>query len=204
MALKNVSNNAIKDILIVDDPEVIKLIFSKKHNMILQLVREKDMSISDIARSLHLNPGSVHYHLKDLEKHGLVKQVREEIKGGIVKKYYHSVARRILLDSPNFNDLDNQNIVADEYIDSLIKSVEYLGYQLPPDNAEDAKELLSRYDKRIKDLLIEMHNAGLEDIENDGYILKNAYHLILNIRAKDDPELGRIYREFDKLFLRYG
>lgn len=191
------------DMLVVEKLQDIKMICSEKHNKILKLVIDREMSISDIARSLNMNPGSVHYHLKDLERHGLVKQVRQEIKGGIVKKYYRSAAKRILLDSPNFNLEDSFNLSGRENIERLIRSIEFLGYQLPPDNLEDAEELLARFDKRLKEMLVEMQNTGLDNVETDGFVLQNAYHLILNIRAKDDPEMGRIYREFEKLFVRY-
>jgi DNA-binding transcriptional ArsR family regulator len=196
-------DSMILDMLVVDKLQDIKILCSEKHNKILKLVVDREMSISDIARALNMNPGSVHYHLKDLEKHGLVKQVRQEIKGGIVKKYYRSAAKRILLDSPNFNLADSFNVSGRENVERLIKSIEYLGYQLPPENIEDAEELLSRFDKRLKEMLVEMQDTGLDNYEPDGFVLQNAYHLILNIRAKDDPEMGRIYREFEKLFLRY-
>ena len=171
--------------------------------MILNLVSVNEMSISDISKSLNMNPGSVHYHLKELEKHGLVKQVREEIKGGIVKKYYRSAAKRVLLAIPDFNDTPSNELLPFEYIDNLIRSIEYLGYHLPPENEEDAKDLMLRYDKRIKDLLKDMHSSGLEDVEANGFILRDAYHMILSIQSKNDPEMDRIYSEFGKLFLRY-
>ena len=197
------ANEGLRDIFVVDKPQDIRLIYSEKHNMILRLVMESELSISDIAKKLNMNPGSVHYHLKELEKHGLARQVREEIKGGIVKKYYRSTARRILLDSPNFNLREQVNFMARDQTDRIIRSIEYLGYHLPPENREDAEEMLARYDKRMRDLLLEMQTRGLENLEDNGSILHKVYDLILNIRAKDDPELGRIYREFEKLFLRY-
>jgi DNA-binding transcriptional ArsR family regulator len=196
-------DNKMLDMLVVEKLQDIKLICSEKHNKILKLVVDREMSISDIARALNMNPGSVHYHLKELERHGLVKQVRQEIKGGIVKKYYRSAAKRILLDSPNFNIEDSFNLSGKDHIERLIRSIEYLGYQLSPDNLEDAEELLSRFDKRLKAIMVEMQNTGLDNVETDGFVLQNAYNLILNIRAKDDPEMARIYREFEKLFLPY-
>ncbi len=196
-------DNSTNDIYVVDKPQDIRLIFSEKHNMILRLLMEQDLSISDIAKILSLNPGSVHYHLKELERHGLVKQVREEVKRGIIKKYYRSAAKRILIDSPNFGAKNYLDHTTKEYIDRLIASIEFLGYQLPPENLDDAKDLLSRYDRRIKELLLQLHDTGLENVENDGVILQNAYNLIFNIWAKEDPEMGRIYSEFEKLFLRY-
>jgi DNA-binding transcriptional ArsR family regulator len=204
MPARNAPDNRNQDILVLDQADDIRLIMSEKHNRILKLVIQKEMSISDIARTLDMNPGSVYYYLKELEKHGLVKQVREEIKGGIVKKYYRSAARRIALELPEFNSRDGLTAApSPDYLQRLIRSIEYLGYHLPPDNVEDANDLLIRYDKRMKSLLIELQSARLEDVENNGFVLDSAYQLIASIKAKDDPELNRLYAEFGKLFLKY-
>lgn len=191
------------DILVLDRLDDIRLVMSEKHNQILKLVLKDEQSISDIARSLDMNPGSVFYYLKDLEKHGLVKQVREEIKGGVVKKYYRSATRRIALALPEFGYPGANPGPTPEHLGRLIRSIEYLGYQLPPENLEDANDLLARYDKRIKSLMIELQRSGLDQVEGNGFVLSSAYSLVLNIRAKDDPELNRLYNEFGKLFQKY-
>jgi len=204
MPARNTPDNRTQDILVLDRFDDIRLIMSEKHNRILKLVIEKEQSISDIARSLDMNPGSVYNYLKELEKHGLVRQVREEIKGGIVKKYYRSAARRIALELPEFGSRDGlMSVPAPEYLQRLIRSIEYLGYHLPPDNLEDANDLLIRYDKRMKSLMIGLQKSGLEDVEDNGFVLDSAYSLVLNIKARDDPELNRLYAEFGKLFLKY-
>ena len=197
---KDMSAEDIQDILILDKPQDIRLIFNEKHNAILKMVMADELSISDISRMLNLNPGSVHYHLKELERHGLVKQVREEIKGGVIKKYYRSAARRILFDSPNLCRIDRDSVRGD-LIDHLIYSLEYLGYHLPPENLDEARELLLRYDKRIKDILAELEitRPGYPD---DELMLQGPYHLILSIKARDDPELCNIHSTFARLFFK--
>ena len=197
------TDNKEKDILVVEKPQDIRLIFSEKHNLILRLVMERELSISDIARLLDMNPGSVHYHLKELEKHGLVRQVREEVKGGVVKKYYHSTAKRILIDGPNFGPVDTLDVTSKDYIERLISSLEYLGYQLPPEGVEDARDLLTRYGTRTRELLLKLRGTGLEGVENNGIVLQNAYNIVFNLWALGDPEMGRIYRGFEKLFFHY-
>jgi DNA-binding transcriptional ArsR family regulator len=204
VTMKKVPDNKIQDMIVVEKPQDIRLIFSKKHNMILKLVMEKEMSISEISRALDFNPGSVHYHLKELEKRGFVKLVREEVKGGVVKKYYRSVAKRILLDSPDFNKMDDARADKPEgFVARLIESIEYLGYHLPAENMEDAKDLLSRFDKRISDMLLETHGSGLESFIDDGMVIRSVGQMMLIIRAKEDPELNRVYSEFNKLFIKY-
>ncbi len=204
MSIKGNPGDGIQEVMILHKPQDIRLLFSEKYNAILSLVSECELSISDIARSLKINPGSIHYHLKELEKHGLVKQVREEVKGGIVKKFYRSSAKRIMFDSPGENKArQKETFTTGEFIWRFIRSIEYLGYHLPAENRGAAEDLLLRYDKRIKEILSGLEGTGLETIDDDRSMLNDSLRLVLNIRAKDDPELGSIYREFDKLFIKY-
>ena len=192
-----------EDILIVDKPDDIRLIMSEKHNRILKLVTDRELSISEIAKALGMNPGSIYYRLKELEEHGLIRQVREEIKGGIVKKYYRAAAKRIVLESPRFGSRDGPALPPADFLQRLIRSLEGLGYHLPPENREDADDLLLRYDRRMKALMVELNRSGLEEVEDDGFILNTAFGLILGLKVRNDPEMGRLYAEFEKLFLRY-
>ena len=190
--------------LVVDRLADIKLLFSQKHSLILDLVIENEMSISEISKSLGMNPGSVYYYLKELEEHKLARQVREEIKGGIVKKYYRSTAKQIAIQRPAFGS--RKGAVALQMqgnVEEMLKAIDYFGYHLPADKVIDGTELLLKYDHRMKDMLIELQNSGVEvtgisDLDTD-----SVFHLILGLRAKRDPELDRLYSEFEKLFLRY-
>ncbi len=204
MPTKRAPDDRTKDIMVVDRYDDIRLIMSEKHNRILRLVTRDELSISEIARTLDMNPGSVHYYLKELERHGLIRQVREEIKGGVVKKFYRSAAKRIVLEPPEFGGPDGKaQLPESDYKERLIKAIEFLGYHLPAENREDAEDLLSRYDRRMRSLKIEMQDSGLDRVEDNGFVLDSAYSLVLAIRSKSDPELNRLYGEFEKLFLRY-
>jgi DNA-binding transcriptional ArsR family regulator len=190
-----------QEILVIEKPEAIRLIFSEKHNKILRKLTEKELSISDIARSMDINPGSVHYHLKELEKQGLVRQVRQEIKGGIVKKYYRSAAKRICLESPDFDDAMHLNIdLADEFYEKLIDMLEQMGYATTEKDRGEAIEALIRYDRRTKELLREAHNPELDLTDTEGMIVRYACLFIVQMRALHDPELGRIGNQFSRLF----
>ncbi len=192
-----------QDMLVIEKPEAIRLMFSEKHNKILRKLAEKELSISDIARSMDINPGSVHYHLKELEKQGLVRQVRQEIKGGIVKKYYRSTAKRICLGSPEFDDSMRLDIdLADEFYEKLLGTLEQMGYAASDKDRDEAKDALIRYDKRIKELLKEVHNPEMDVPGKDGMIVHYAGLFIVHMRAPHDPELGRISSQFSRLFFQ--
>jgi DNA-binding transcriptional ArsR family regulator len=192
-----------QDMLVLEKPEAIRLMFSEKHNRILKKLAEKELSISDIARSMDINPGSVHYHLKELEKQGLVRQVRQEIKGGIVKKYYRSTAKRICLESPDFDDSMRLDIdLADEFYEKLLGTLGQMGYAASDKDRDEARDAVIRYDKRIKELLKEVHNREMDVPGKDGLLIQYAGLFIVHMRAPHDPELGRISSQFSRLFFQ--
>ncbi len=203
MQVRNKPDDGQLEIMVIGKPEAIRLIFSEKHNRILKRLAEKELSISDIARSLDYNPGSVHYHLKELEKQGLVRQVRQEIKGGIVKKYYRSVARHVCLESPDFNDDIRFHVdLAGEFNEKLLGAIERLGYTVAEENREEAMEMLARYDLRTRELMREMTTGDMDITGEDGMLIRFACQLIINMRTMDDPELGRICRLFSRAFMQ--
>ncbi|MGA9139898.1 MAG: ArsR family transcriptional regulator [Methanocella sp.] len=209
MQVRNKPDDGQLELMVIGKPEAIRLIFSEKHNRILKRLAEKEQSISDIARSLDYNPGSVHYHLKELEKQGLVRQVRQEIKGGIVKKYYRSVARHICLESPDFNNGLRQDVdlrpdadLAGGFNEKLLQAIECLGYTVSEDNREEAIEMLTRYDRRIKELMREIISQEADISGEDRMMIRHACQFVINMRTMDDQELGRIYKMFSRSFLK--
>lgn len=203
MQAGNKHNDAQRDMLIVEKPEAIRLLFSEKHNRVLKKITERELSISDIARSLNINPGSVHYHLKELEKQGLARQVRQEIKGGIVKKYYRSAAKHFCLESPDFDaDMRLKMDLAGDFIEKLIHTIGLMGYTVSDENRAEAIEMLTRYDRRIKELFRELLNPDVDAAVREKMIAVNACQFLINMRVEDDPELRRISSQFSKLFLQ--
>jgi AcrR family transcriptional regulator len=202
MSSNNQSDDAMEDMFVVEKPQAVRLIFSEKHNLILKLITEKEMSISDVARSLGINPGSAHYYLKELEKHGLARQVRQEIKGGVVKKYYRATARRIVLASPDFSDPVFQAFSSEQEIgERFVGAIESFGYHIPPGDRDEARELVIRYERRIKELFRELSGPGSRREGADTPDFRIAGQFLVHMRGMDDPELLRLYSQFRKLFM---
>jgi DNA-binding transcriptional ArsR family regulator len=53
----------------------------------------KPMTVTQLGESLGEAPGKMHYHVRELERVGLVKLVETREKGGILEKYYRAVAK---------------------------------------------------------------------------------------------------------------
>jgi DNA-binding transcriptional ArsR family regulator len=55
------------------------------------------MTVTQLAELLGEAPNKLHYHVRELERVGLVKKVETREKGAILEKYYRAVAQNILL-----------------------------------------------------------------------------------------------------------
>src|SRR6185312_2466204 len=53
----------------------------------------KPMTVTQLGEFLGETPAKVHYHVRELERVGLVKLVATREKSGILEKYYRSVAK---------------------------------------------------------------------------------------------------------------
>lgn len=61
-------------------------------NIMMRLL-EKPHTGQMLSEKLGLSRAKIHYHLKELEKNHLIELTRKEEKGGVVQKFYQSVAR---------------------------------------------------------------------------------------------------------------
>src|SRR5437773_3493469 len=59
---------------------------------ILDLLTESPLTVTQLAERMHLAPAKIHYHVRELERVGLLRLVETREKGGILEKYYQPVA----------------------------------------------------------------------------------------------------------------
>ncbi len=187
---------AVREVMVVDDPETMKLILGGKCNDILELIQSREMSVSGIAKALKINPGSAHYHLKELEKHGLARVVGEETKGNVVKKFYRAPARNIYLDGSRFKAPGpGEAGPMEEFYDGLLKLMGPFGYDIPPERSGPVKDAMLRYSRRRKELMRQIQDTGVENTESGRLLVGDAYHTARLFREIEDPELGSIREE---------
>ena len=204
MPRKQKPDTTIKEIMIVDDPCAIKLLFTQKYAEIIRLVGSEEFTVSDVARKLGVNSGSIYYHVKELEKHGLVNPVREEIAGGVVKKYYRKAAMNFTI---NISDPASAVVAAEMGIDEafmekIIKSLSYFGYGVRPEKMEEAKRSLIALDARYKAILAEIQRSGLEQAEADRLLVSNTYSVASILRLAGDGQFIEAVKKFTDVFQR--
>ncbi|HLZ59139.1 MAG TPA: helix-turn-helix domain-containing protein [Ktedonosporobacter sp.] len=86
----------------IDNLEQLRAISDMLRVRILDLLRERPMTVTQLGELLssasdnvHYAPAKVHYHVRELEKVGLLRLVETREKGGILEKYYQPIAREI-------------------------------------------------------------------------------------------------------------
>jgi len=81
-----------KKVKVITDPKVIKLMLEDTRRKILQLLRNREMTISQLSEILGKTPQTVYHHIEKLKEAGLVEVKRTEMKGNLIEKYYGRTA----------------------------------------------------------------------------------------------------------------
>ncbi len=88
-----------REILVVRDPETIKLLGDLVRRQILRLVSEKPMTQKQLAERMSLKEPSVSHHLVRLSEARLIQVSHSEVGPyGILQKYYEPTARLFIED----------------------------------------------------------------------------------------------------------
>jgi DNA-binding transcriptional ArsR family regulator len=90
---------------------------------ILERLREPD-SASGLSRLLNLPRQKINYHLRELEKHGLLEQVEERKKGNCVERIVRATARHYLISPEALGNLaTDPNQIQDRFSSTYLVAV---------------------------------------------------------------------------------
>jgi hypothetical protein len=122
----------------------------------------------------------------------------------VVKKYYRKSARNFTINASNPNSAPAVAEAGfnEEFKEKLIKSMSFFGYDVPQNKIEIAKKDLMTVDARVKAILAEVQQAGLEKVESDRMIVANAYQIALLLRIMEDEEFLESVKRFTGSFSR--
>ncbi len=77
----------------IENIEQLRAIADMLRVRIIDLLLKQPMTVTQIGDELGEAPAKIHYHVRELEKAGLVRLVETREKGGILEKYYQPIAR---------------------------------------------------------------------------------------------------------------
>jgi DNA-binding transcriptional ArsR family regulator len=89
-------NPPMRDVVAVDDPRAVQSLAQPARIAMLEALTEP-LSAASLARVLGEPRQRVNYHLKELERAGLVRHAGERRKGNFVEQLYEAAARRFVV-----------------------------------------------------------------------------------------------------------
>ncbi len=178
----------MEDVYLIRDAETAKLLADRTRCRILALLRLGEFSASDLARALGLTPQAVSYHLRLLERAGLVKVVRTEVRRNLVEKYYRAVAKRFVVsylvaESPEAARL------AKEVLGELARGFRALGYDI---DEERGAEILRRFLALKARALEEVLSRKREELPRGAWLL---VELLVHVKLCSNPEFRRFVED---------
>ncbi|MEN8234072.1 MAG: winged helix-turn-helix domain-containing protein [Actinomycetota bacterium] len=91
----------LADEVTADSPEQYKALADETRLLLLDLLLERAATTSHLAEALDKPKGTVGYHLKVLEKAGLIRIVRTRQVRAMTEKYYGRTGRTIIMSGPS-------------------------------------------------------------------------------------------------------
>jgi len=90
----------VKEIMMVKDPQKLKMILNRLSWKILVMLSEREMYPLEVAKRLGIHEQKVYYHIRKLAKAGAITVAREEKKKGAIAKYYKVVSPAFGIELP--------------------------------------------------------------------------------------------------------
>ena len=83
----------MKQMMIIETYSQLKAVSDPLRAEMIMRLLERPYTGQQLSEIFKLSRARIHYHLKELEKNGLIEIVHTEEKNGIMQKFYQSVAR---------------------------------------------------------------------------------------------------------------
>ena len=96
----------LADSLRVDSQDQHRALGNLTRYRILGLLLDRAMTASQLAESLGVLKGSVSFHVRTLERAGLIREVRNRRVRGVTERYFGRTARTYDMDGPEAPDAD--------------------------------------------------------------------------------------------------
>jgi len=191
-----------KGLMVIKDPDVAKLFSDEVRRKILHLVTHKEMSAADIVREVDKNFSSVSYHLKLLEKAGLVQKVREEIVQNKIQPYYRATAWSFhisyYLDEAMTGD-EEYRVWQEDLMTRLVKGLEAYNIEVPPEKLETVKQLVKTLYIQQKQELEERQEMRNPEAQLEPHVGKSIAHILANTRLLLDEKHREAATELAKI-----
>lgn len=162
----------MKDVIKLTSIDEIKAYSDPYRLKIISFLRNsrEAATVKEVADYLGEVPAKIHYHIKKLEKNGILELVRTKEIKGIIAKYYYLTAENFIIESEEINKQTKViyksqilNIVNEYYDKSKEKSIETLMKKVDHNTDNNAISVIFR-DMNIDEDLFKQFDLELRGI----------------------------------------
>jgi DNA-binding transcriptional ArsR family regulator len=108
----------MRDVFVIDSWEIASVLLDPTRQLLLERLSSPDTA-ANIARGLGLPRQRLGYHIRELERHGLIEQVEERKRGNCVERVIQATARRFIISPAALGQLGAE---PDQVSDSMSSS----------------------------------------------------------------------------------
>ena len=179
---------------VITDPEVIKLMLEDTRRKILALLRNREMTISQLSEILGKTPQTIYHHIEKLKEAGVVEVKRTEMKGNLVEKYYGRTADAFYINL--YLGDEELRYFARSRLKTKLEIFKALGYEF------DGEELLNIMDRLLEkeheykteiSREIEANEEKLKDFSDED-IIHAIEWLAMAKMGRDDESISLVRR----------
>jgi len=133
-----------EDVRVFEDSETLKVGLEKTRKQILELLRVKDMSISQIAEALDKDQSTIYRHVKKLEEAGFIEVKGERREHHIPERIYGRTADMFLMSpEPIEQDAPERSFIGweEKKIERCLDCLKEAGFEFKGEKDEVVEEL---------------------------------------------------------------
>jgi DNA-binding transcriptional ArsR family regulator len=123
--------NDIPDTYELETLEQLRAIADELRTRIVEALSHRAMTVTQLGEMLGQAPAKIHYHVRELERVGLVRLVATRAKSGILEKYYRAIARSftasktLLSAAPSDETIATMRAFLDNASQGFLRATEY-------------------------------------------------------------------------------
>ena len=162
----------MREVLIITEPEAVKALSEETRFKILQLLRERPMSINELSERLKRDRTTVYRHIKALKKVGLV----EELESHGNERVYSRSARLFLIKADPDESIEQfRRAYLQVEAEKLIRIIEKAGFKVRNRAAltELVRDVLNEIELNSQPIIKRISEAGVELTEVELFHLLN-------------------------------
>ncbi|MFQ6087748.1 MAG: ArsR/SmtB family transcription factor [Candidatus Methanofastidiosia archaeon] len=187
----------ILPMLIIRDPEKIKLFLNEKRMQILKLLVYQEMSVDEIADILGDKRPIIYHHVSRLLKANLVKISREETEKNLIRKYYRAVALFYKIDF-SLTEEKSDLLFDENFLLKSLDNLEKFGMMVSEENRSKFVKCFFEIERLKREIFFEV-SKGIEIHRLSEAEITALNHVML-FRTKKDKGLKSLEQELLAFF----